>query len=104
MTGLAPERESADTDTERSNMSIKVVAPPNARPTRPRTLRKGWAQEMLARCVSKPYVVDPMVDPMRAPAMGRRPASGRQPDIAISASAHSGRRAMRLTLPKARAD
>jgi hypothetical protein len=81
-------------------MSIKVVAPPNARPTGPRTLRKGWAQEMLARCASKPDVIDPM----RAPAMARRPVSGRQPDIAIGASAHSGRRAMRLTLPKARAD
>jgi hypothetical protein len=55
---------------------------------------------MLARCASKPDVVDLT----RAPAMARRPVSGRQPDIAIVASTHSGRRAMRLTLPKPPAD
>lgn len=87
-------------DTERSNMSIEFLEPPEARPTRPRALRKGWVQEMLARCASKPDVVDPM----RAPAMARRPASRRQPDIAIGASTRAGRRAVRLTLPKPRAD
>jgi hypothetical protein len=92
-------------DTERSNMTIEILAPPDARPPRPRALRKGWAEEMLARCASKPDVVEPnVVEPMRAPAMARRPASRRRPEIAIDASTRAGRRAVLLTLPKPRAD
>jgi hypothetical protein len=81
-------------------MTIEILAPPDARPPRSRALRKGWAEEMLARCASKPDVVEPM----RAPAMARRPAARRRPDIAIDASTRAGRRAVRLTLPKPRAD
>jgi hypothetical protein len=87
-------------DTERSNMTIEILAPPDARPTRPRALRKGWAQEMLARCASTPH----SADVTRTPAMARRPASRPQPHIAVDASTHSGRRAVLLTLPKPRAD
>jgi hypothetical protein len=79
-------------------MTTEFLAPPEARPTRSPTLRKGWAQEMLARGARKSTIAGPS----RAPASTRRAVSQRQPDIA--ASTPNGRRAARLTLPTPQTD
>jgi hypothetical protein len=81
-------------------MSIKFLTPPDARPTRPRALPKGWAQEMLARCASKPDVVQLT----RKPVLAGRSASRPLPGQATGASTPAARRAVRLTLPTRTAD